>query len=578
MTTGLTQTQVPPANVTNWDDLNCFRLDISMWSGRAKLTREDLKDPNAVPPEALASLGNLKLIDPDQLKIFNALKRRACRACEARGSAFLGGYVVSKQSVATLDEELSDIRNDYSAAVSKLVQDYDTKTKAWMTKNPQWSHILQPRMPSASDVERRFAFGWTIFKVAPSSEANGTHGSGELLKANLSIGDTVIDDISKALKECWRSSFADVNKTEYGTKAFNGIDKAITKCSELAFTNPKLGVLCKFLNDLKAFGKLGNNLSAFRAVFSAATSPDSIRNILDMAEADVTLSDMAWALQPNLMPAQPVATPEVAPLQQVEQKYVHETLETALNQPVSEDNLGDTLNEFSKALAEANVFVFVESDGPCVTIKNQFGGLTIPKADFVNDIENTTKHVITYMKQLESQRQTIEQHLATPAPAPVDPTPEPVVEDEASTEQYDGELDLDRDLPTPPPAKPEPVEATPQVVPSINPTTPEPVKDGASFGEMVSSAVQSALSSDLATTLAREAIEKAAAETVMAQQDVVESILNDGQMLEEAEQEVQQEVQQVQQDNILGDLADALDENAQPANGGAGLLNFDGII
>ena len=71
-------------------------LSISLWTGRKKLSPEDLGlDFSKLPPEKLATLGSKKICDPEKLAVFSALKRRAERQCEAVGVRFLGGYAIT---------------------------------------------------------------------------------------------------------------------------------------------------------------------------------------------------------------------------------------------------------------------------------------------------------------------------------------------------------------------------------------------------------------------------------------------------------------------------------------------------
>lgn len=57
-----------------------------------KLRTEDLGAGVTLPPSELASLGSKKIINSDELKEFENLKRRAVRLLELNGVRFLGGY------------------------------------------------------------------------------------------------------------------------------------------------------------------------------------------------------------------------------------------------------------------------------------------------------------------------------------------------------------------------------------------------------------------------------------------------------------------------------------------------------
>ena len=286
----------------DWNDMNCFQLDVSMWSGRAKMSREDLKDPDAVPPDALASLGSLKLIDPDRLKIFNALKRRALRLLESHGVTFLSGYVVAEDKVDYLDTELAKIKCEYDTSVVDLVNDYADQCEEWLQKNAQWAHILRPRLPSSGDITQKFSFDWILFKVKPVTSNLARCGTQHLENAKSELGNTAVDEVSKMLGDCARNLLK-TDRTQYSNNAFNAVDKAIGKCDELAFINPELGVLSSFLKEMKQ-SVLSGAVSAdnFRVIFSAVASPASIRQVIELRKADLDIGSMAWALQPSQQP------------------------------------------------------------------------------------------------------------------------------------------------------------------------------------------------------------------------------------------------------------------------------------
>ena len=49
-------------------------LSISLWTGRKKLSPEDLGlDFSKLPPEKLATLGSKKICDPEKLAVFSAI-------------------------------------------------------------------------------------------------------------------------------------------------------------------------------------------------------------------------------------------------------------------------------------------------------------------------------------------------------------------------------------------------------------------------------------------------------------------------------------------------------------------------
>ena len=78
------------------------KVEANIYGARKKLKKEDLvlADGSKLPPEDLASLGSKRLLDPDQLTVFNRLKKEAERICLRIGTRFLGGFAIPCESAA----------------------------------------------------------------------------------------------------------------------------------------------------------------------------------------------------------------------------------------------------------------------------------------------------------------------------------------------------------------------------------------------------------------------------------------------------------------------------------------------
>ena len=89
--------------------------DTSLWTGRAKMTAEDLGlSDEQVPPDAIASLGSKRVIDGDALKPLNKIRYLMRRACLEVGTRFLGGFAVA------IEVGIQDALNDNSRHVEHV--------------------------------------------------------------------------------------------------------------------------------------------------------------------------------------------------------------------------------------------------------------------------------------------------------------------------------------------------------------------------------------------------------------------------------------------------------------------------
>ena len=134
------QISSPVKEIDTLSKLLLVDLNVSIWSGRKKLRTEDLGAGVTLPPSELASLGSKKIINSDELKEFENLKRRAVRLLELNGVRFLGGYGLPDEVAPEVAAELEDIKRKFEDQRVAFIKAYDSNFDAWVNKwaNPQW--------------------------------------------------------------------------------------------------------------------------------------------------------------------------------------------------------------------------------------------------------------------------------------------------------------------------------------------------------------------------------------------------------------------------------------------------------
>ena len=122
------------------DQLVFVNLDITCWSGKKRLTPEDLGlDRAQLPPETLVSLGEKQLIDPEALKAFGSIRSAARRRCLAVGTRFLSGYAVPVAKAPALLAELDALGQRYQDARAAFLAGYHGQLAAWTQQQPpEW--------------------------------------------------------------------------------------------------------------------------------------------------------------------------------------------------------------------------------------------------------------------------------------------------------------------------------------------------------------------------------------------------------------------------------------------------------
>lgn len=156
--------------------LICVTLDVHLWSGRKRLRKEKLLEKNPefknLPPESLATLGSIKIADPDDLAPFMRIKREAEKQLLVNGLPLLGTIGIPEAKLESVFKKLTVLQKEFEDLRTQLHRDYETRVQEWRDKdeNKGWSHLIND-IPTPEYVAGRLAFGFHLCRVsAPSVE------------------------------------------------------------------------------------------------------------------------------------------------------------------------------------------------------------------------------------------------------------------------------------------------------------------------------------------------------------------------------------------------------------------------
>jgi hypothetical protein len=150
------------------DKVVLVKVEANIYGARKKLKKEDLvlADGSKLPPEDLASLGSKRLLDPDQLTVFNRLKKEAERICLRVGTRFLGGFIIPNEAAGSITEELDRIAVDFIKAKADFLAGYDSAVNDWLVKHPEFACIIEKAVDSVEFVSTRLSFDYLVLAVA----------------------------------------------------------------------------------------------------------------------------------------------------------------------------------------------------------------------------------------------------------------------------------------------------------------------------------------------------------------------------------------------------------------------------
>lgn len=322
------------------DKVILVQIDAHIWTGRGRLKKEDLKNvtESDLPPKELASLGSKKKIDTEHLNIFDTLKKRAHRACEAVGVRFLGGYGVPVSKASDLAKELDAISSEYQSEKAQFLANYQSYVNEWIAAHPEWAHSLTNVLTPIEHVDAAISFDWQAIQIREVQDEDSAVLSRGLDKEVTGLSDRLFIEIGKEAKDMLEKSM--FGKEKVTQKALNRVRTLRDKLHDLSFldanVDPLVASMDYTLSLLPAVGHIeGMHYSALYGLLSLLTDParakahgqainsgqsveeavsESIMSQVPLTsdEADVALSATDDAAAPVTAPLAPVDAPDNA--------------------------------------------------------------------------------------------------------------------------------------------------------------------------------------------------------------------------------------------------------------------------
>jgi hypothetical protein len=233
------------------DRVVLVKVDASIYGARKKLKKEDLvlADGSKLPPEDLASLGSKRLLDPDQLTVFNRLKKEAERICLRVGTRFLGGFAVPVESAASITAELERIALDFAAAKTEFIAGYDAAVTDWVVRHPEFAGIIEQAVDSVEFVSTRLSFDFLVVSVGlPDSlpQADITR-----LESKIgSLSEQMFYEISVEANQLIEQSL--LGKEQVTRNALRPIRRMRDKLDGLGFLDHRVAPVVSTIDDLLA--------------------------------------------------------------------------------------------------------------------------------------------------------------------------------------------------------------------------------------------------------------------------------------------------------------------------------------
>ena len=231
------------------DQMVLVKVEATIYGARKKLKIEDLMlvDGSKLPPEDLASLGSKRLLDPDQLTVFNRLKKEAERICLRIGTRFLGGYAIPCASAPSIIAELERIALDFATAKTEFLAGYDAAVTDWVVRHPEFAGIIEKAVDSVEFVSTRFSFDYLVVTVG-LPEALPVEDIVRLESKIVSLSEQMFYEIAVDANQFIEQSL--IGKDQVTRNALRPIKRMRDKLDGLGFLDYRVAPVVSTIDDL----------------------------------------------------------------------------------------------------------------------------------------------------------------------------------------------------------------------------------------------------------------------------------------------------------------------------------------
>lgn len=291
---------------------------IHLWTARKKLDEKMLE--GKLPPESLASLGTMRIIDPDKLKPFEKLKRQATKVLEENGVRFLGGYAVSQDRIQTVVDELDALKTQfYDLKDNSFIPNYNQYVSDWINKDwekPEWRDAIKAAVTPRSYVESGMQFGYAACRVAPDGDSRLSSTLGSQVRG---LADQLYAETAETAERLMETGLA--TRGHVSQTTLNTLRKINSKLQGLTFLSGDVRLLTQHIDEvLAALPKngvvSGAEYNSVVTLVSSLSHEDSIKRLiknLNSANGNAPAAVPEAAVpevQPTPVPAEPQAVPE----------------------------------------------------------------------------------------------------------------------------------------------------------------------------------------------------------------------------------------------------------------------------
>lgn len=303
-----------------------YVIDVPIRSiaGTHSITEEDLGlAPGTLPPEELATLGSLIVVDKKLLAPIEKLRARTKRLLQSKGVKVGMGTVVTAADFQPMVDTLEEIKAEFYLAKASLVASFDSELARRVSDHPKYGDLIKRYAPDVRRIEKRLSFDIDVYKFdVPQNDPNHNLLSKTLSRSGNDISRRLVREIAEAVETAHKGS---IQKSGKLVKQNLGPlrDHLLPKIKSFQLLDSSLAGVAKhlesFINDASAaidaqpLGHAfldGSDLIPFETRLNQLRSVSAIESLIASRPAPADIPS-AKPVQPSSVPEGPDETPAV---------------------------------------------------------------------------------------------------------------------------------------------------------------------------------------------------------------------------------------------------------------------------
>jgi len=187
-------------------------------SGTHSISEEDLGLPSGtLPPDELATMGNLIVVDKKLLAPIEKLRAKTKRLLASKGVKAGLGTVVTAADLNGLTDELKTIQSDFYDAKAALLASFDSELQKRVQEHPEYAALIERYAPDVNYIERRLSYHIDTYRFEVSSDdPHADLLSSTLNREGNDISSNLVREIAAFVQQVHEAS---IQKTGKITKA-----------------------------------------------------------------------------------------------------------------------------------------------------------------------------------------------------------------------------------------------------------------------------------------------------------------------------------------------------------------------